>query len=207
MKRLELILLAGLLGAILYANVSSVSQTVDRLQADVLRLHILANSDSEEDQTLKLAVRDRLLSCSEEIFGDAETMEEVREAARQGLDRIRELARQVVREQGFTYDVQAELVEMPFDERVYEDLTMPAGEYETLRITIGEAEGHNWWCVMYPPLCIPAAQSVQSDTEEAEAAFDREEYDMLTKPCRYRARLWCAERFSRLWDSVRKNIG
>ena len=157
MKRLELILLAGLLGAILYANVSSVSQTVDRLQADVLRLHILANSDSEEDQTLKLAVRDRLLSCSEEIFGDAETMEEVREAARQGLDRIRELARQVVREQGFTYDVQAELVEMPFDERVYEDLTMPAGEYETLRITIGEAEGHNWWCVMYPPLCIPAA--------------------------------------------------
>ena len=79
MKRLELILLAGLLGAILYANVSSVSQTVDRLQADVLRLHILANSDSEEDQTLKLAVRDRLLSCSEEIFGDAETMEEVRE--------------------------------------------------------------------------------------------------------------------------------
>ena len=82
MKRLELILLAGLLGAILYANVSSVSQTVDRLQADVLRLHILANSDSEEDQTLKLAVRDRLLSCSEEIFGDTETMEEVREAVR-----------------------------------------------------------------------------------------------------------------------------
>lgn len=207
MKRLELILLAGLLGAVLYANVSSVSHTVDRLQAEVLRLHILANSDTEEDQTLKLAVRDRLLSCSEEVFGDAQTLEEAYAAARGKLERIREIAQQVVREQGFSYDVQAELVEMPFDERVYADLTMPAGEYEALRITIGAAEGHNWWCVMYPPLCIPAAESVQSDAAKAEAYFDRGEYDLLTNPRRYRARLKCAEVFSRLWDRVRKNAG
>lgn len=207
MKRLELILLAGLLGAVLYANVSSVSHTVDRLQAEVLRLHILANSDTEEDQTLKLAVRDRLLSCSEEVFGDAQTLEEAYAAARGKLERIREIAQQVVREQGFSYDVQAELVEMPFDERVYADLTMPAGEYEALRITIGAAEGHNWWCVMYPPLCIPAAESVQSDAAKAETYFDREEYDLLTNPRRYRARLKCAEVFSRLWDRVRKNAG
>ena len=162
MKRLELILLAGLLGAILYANVSSVSRTVDKLQAQVLRLHILANSDSEEDQALKLAVRDRLLSCSEELFGDAQTLEEAYDAAQSKLDRIREIARQVVQEQGFTYDVEAELVEMPFDERVYEDLTMPAGEYEALRITIGEAEGHNWWCVVFPPLCLSAAEAQET---------------------------------------------
>lgn len=205
MKRLELILLAGLLGAILYANVSSVSRTVDKLQAQVLRLHILANSDSEEDQALKLAVRDRLLSCSEELFGDAQTLEEAYDAAQSKLERIREIARQVVQEQGFTYDVEAELVEMPFDERVYEDLTMPAGEYEALRITIGEAEGHNWWCVMYPPLCIPAAESVRSDADQAEAYFDQGEYDLLTNPRRYRARLKCAEVFSRLWDRIRES--
>ena len=109
----------------------------------------------------------------------------------------------VSEEQGFTYDVEAELVEMPFDERVYEDLTMPAGVYEALRITIGEAEGHNWWCVMYPPLCIPAAESVRSDADQAEAYFDQGEYDLLTNPRRYRARLKCAEVFSRLWDRIR----
>ena len=111
----------------------------------------------------------------------------------------------MVQEQGFTYDVEAELVEMPFDERVYEDLTMPAGEYEALRITIGEAEGHNWWCVMYPPLCIPAAESVRSDADQAEAYFDQGEYDLLTNPRRYRARLKCAEVFSRLWDRIRES--
>ncbi len=77
--------------------------------------------------------------------------------------------------------------------------------YEALRITIGEAEGHNWWCVMYPPLCIPAAESVRSDADQAEAYFDQGEYDLLTNPRRYRARLKCAEVFSRLWDRIRES--
>ncbi len=202
MKRLDRILLLGLAGALLYANTVQLSDTVQQLQDDVLRLHILANSDSEEDQALKLAVRDRLLAAGETLFGDGKDPAALAEAARSSLDQVEAIAADVVAEWGFAYPVHAEFVEMPFDERVYETLTMPAGVYEALRVTIGEAAGHNWWCVMYPPLCIPAAEEVSADPETAEAYFSDAEYDLLTNPQRYRARFKCVEWYHSLRDTL-----
>ena len=135
---------------------------------------------------------------SESLFGEAVSLDAVTDAAQSGLTRIREIAGEVIRESGFDYDVEAALVTMPFDEREYGDITMPAGTYDAVRVTIGEAAGHNWWCVMYPPLCIPAASGVTGDPEAAEDYFSEEEYDVMTNPKRYEARFKCVE----LWDKL-----
>ena len=104
------------------------------------------------------------------------------------LHEMETIAQQVVQEQGYSYPVKAELVTMPFTERTYEDLTMPAGTYEAIRITIGAAAGKNWWCVMYPPLCIPVAEDVAVQDEQAKAYFSDAEQDVLYHPERYRVK-------------------
>lgn len=96
-------------------------------------------------------------------------------------------------DEGYSYAVKAQLVEMPFDDRTYGEWTMPAGDYEALRITIGEAAGQNWWCVMYPSLCVPNACEVTADEETAQEAFGKSEQDMLQHHERYAVKLKCVE--------------
>ncbi len=130
--------------------------TIDSFSAfqseDVLRLHILANSDREEDQLLKLAVRDRILSETGSLFLTAENAADARTAAVENREAVETAARTVLREQGSSAPVRAEVVRMFFDTRVYDGFTMPAGWYDAVRVIIGEGKGHNWWCVLYPPL-------------------------------------------------------
>lgn len=204
MKKTDIILLTGLIGAILYSNFAQVGSVVSNLENDVLRMHILANSDSEEDQRLKLKVRDRLLECSDEIFGGCETLEDMESTAGSRLDYINGIVLQVIEENGFDYGAQTNLVNMDFDSRVYGNITMPAGNYEALRVTIGEAEGHNWWCVMYPPLCIPAAETVESDDETAKDYFSKEELDLMENPDDYQVKLKCVEVFKGLKSKIKK---
>ena len=113
------------------------------------------------------------------------------------LHEMETIAQQVVQEQGYSYPVKAELVTMPFTERTYEDLTMPAGTYEAIRITIGAAAGQNWWCVTYPPLCIPVAEDVAVQDEQAKAYFSDAEQDVLYHPERYRIKWKLAEWFKK----------
>lgn len=204
MKRMDKIFLFGLVAAICWNNLSSFSATVDNLQQEVLRLHILANSDSAEDQALKLQVRDRLLDCSAELFGDAQTREEIKAKAQASLDRMEEIAAEVISAAGKSYTAQAELTEMAFDARTYDEITMPAGVYDAVRITIGEAEGKNWWCVMYPPLCIPAAESVSTDEDTEKAYFSDAEQKILEHPARYRVRFKCVEAYHWLRKKIAK---
>lgn len=166
---------------------------LDDLRSSVLRLHILANSDDDEDQRLKLCVRDALLEHGDEIFGDADDLESAEAAANKAMPRIIAIAEETLHEQGCTLPVTAELTDMTFDERVYGNITMPAGEYRALRIGIGSAEGHNWWCVMYPPLCIPAAEDVSVRDEKE--YFDEDELDIVYHPKKYRVRF-------ALWDKI-----
>ena len=98
-----------------------------------------------------------------------------------------------MREEGYDYPVQAKLVNMSFDDRTYGDLTMPAGEYDALRITIGKAEGQNWWCVMYPALCVPNAWSADGDRQTEQTSFDEAQQDLLEHPEQYRVKLKCVE--------------
>lgn len=204
MKKTDIILLTGLIGAILYSNFAQVGSVVSDLESDVLRMHILANSDSEEDQQLKIKVRDKLLDCSDEIFGECETLEDMENAAKSKLDYINNIVVQVIEENGFDYGAQTNLVNMDFDNRVYGDITMPAGNYEALRVTIGEAKGHNWWCVMYPPLCLPAAEAVESDNDAAKDYFSKEELDLMENPGDYQVKLKCVEVFKGLKNKIRK---
>ena len=131
----------------------------ENISAKVLRLHIIANSDSCEDQNLKLKVRDRVLKDFGGEFSEAENLVTAEKITKENLDLVKSLAQDEIFKNGYNYPVEAHLVRMKFDTRSYENVTLPAGYYDALRITIGEGEGKNWWCVMFPPMCLPAAQS------------------------------------------------
>ena len=132
-------------------------EAADTVRSEVLRLHILANSDSEEDQNLKLKVRDRLLAESESWFAEHEDKRSAEVALQGKLKKIAALAEQEIISCGYEYPVSVSLCRSDFSTRQYENFTLPAGEYDTLRISIGAGEGKNWWCVIFPGLCIPSA--------------------------------------------------
>lgn len=119
----------------------------------VFRLHVIANSDSQEDQDLKYVVRDNLLSYMNEICKNTTNKEEAIKIAKQHENDFKQIALQTIREQGFSYDVNVRIGNFEFPTKHYGDISLPAGFYDALRVEIGEAKGQNWWCVMFPPLC------------------------------------------------------
>ena len=201
MKKIDIALLIGLIVAIFLSNFNAFAKDYDDLRTDVVRLHILANSDSEEDQALKLKVRDAVLANSSVLFEDDLTYYETEKRIFNHLDEIQRIAESVIKGNGYTYAVQCALVNMEFDERVYEDFTMPAGNYDALRITIGAAEGHNWWCVMYPPLCLPAAEKPEKYTE----VFTAEEIKILQNPQNFKIEFKCVELYKKLKQWLKEN--
>ncbi len=199
-RKYELIAAAGLVLAILISNTVGFVRdglALDRLRGSVLRLHILAESDSERDQTLKLYVRDALLESG--ILGEADSLAEAEAIAADRLPDIERIAETVLRANGCELPVEAELADTEFDVRTYGDITMPAGTYRALRVKIGSARGHNWWCVMYPSLCVPAAFDVTDNKQEELGRFDGEELDILYEPQKYEVRF-------AIWDKI-KEIG
>jgi len=150
-------MLIGTCLTLLTASFSAFAERSGQAQSEVLRLHILPHSDSEQDQALKEQLRGFIIADTENRFAGAETLSEAMRLAEIHLPEIQKNAEAFIREQGYDYAVNAELVNMYFTTRVYENITMPAGNYAALRITIGAGEGSNWWCVVFPPLCLPAA--------------------------------------------------
>ena len=144
---------------------------------NTFRLHILANSDSDADQALKLKVRDKVLSYTAELFRDAPDKETSMQAVGQHLREIAEVACDEVRANGYDYPVKAGITRMYFSTRHYDGYTLPAGMYDALRLSIGKAEGHNWWCVMYPSLCLSSATERE---ERAKKVYSEEEYHEVT---------------------------
>ena len=119
----------------------------------VFRLHVIANSDSQEDQNLKYIVRDNLLSYMNEICANVSSKEEAIEIAKQNETGFKQIAIQTIQEQDYSYDVNVRIGNFEFPTKQYGDISLPAGYYDALRVEIGEAKGQNWWCVMFPPLC------------------------------------------------------
>lgn len=190
MKKFELAMLIGMVVAVFSAGFCGFAEEYVGITDTVFRLHILANSDSEEDQQLKLKVRDAVLEECSYIFENCSNAEESAEAAEKNIDFIKATAEKVIAENGKKYDVECEVTEMYFDKRVYDSITMPAGEYTALRVTIGEAEGKNWWCVMFPPLCIPVATG---EIEDYDDVFTAEEIEMLNNPEKYECKFYILE--------------
>lgn len=190
MKKFELAMLIGMVVAVFSAGFCGFAEEYVGITDTVFRLHILANSDSEEDQQLKLKVRDAVLEECSYIFENCSNAEESAEAAEKNIDFIKATAEKVIAENGKKYDVECEVTEMYFDKRVYDSITMPSGEYTALRVTIGEAEGKNWWCVMFPPLCIPVATG---EIEDYDDVFTAEEIEMLNNPEKYECKFYILE--------------
>lgn len=143
--------------AVLLIVVSISKPIIDRsesISTKVFRLHILANSDSDFDQELKLSVKDAILENSAKLFQSSSTLSQAIESAQSNIDTFRNIAKSVIEENGYTYNVDVTIDKEYFDTRYYDSFIMPAGMYNTLKIVIGEGKGHNWWCVMYPSVCI-----------------------------------------------------
>ncbi len=181
---------ACLTGYILYDRAAFVEAKTKELQKgiaqEVFRFHVLADSDSDEDQAVKLKVRDAVLSYMKESMGNSKedvSAEKTKRWAGENLDRIEEISNEILSEEGFDYHAEAEVASCYFPEKRYGDVTFPEGEYEALRIRLGEAKGHNWWCVLYPNLCfIDTACAVVSEEgkEELEGVLEDDEYEMIT---------------------------
>lgn len=156
-KLWEKALAAGMILAMLFSFTGFAGQCSD-LSGRVLRLHILANSDSHEDQALKLKVRDRILKESAGLLDGVTTLSEAEERVQNKIPQLEQAASEEIHRQGYSYPVSMELSPSFFNTRVYGKITLPAGTYNALQVRIGTAKGHNWWCVLFPALCLPAAQ-------------------------------------------------
>ena len=130
----------------------------DGISNKILRLHIMANSNSVEDQSLKLKVRDKILEVFSSELKGFQNLEVAKRNLESNLEEIKRVAQEEVYKEGYNYKVNAEVVNMYFSIRKYQENTLPSGFYDALRITIGEGKGKNWWCVMFPPMCLPAAE-------------------------------------------------
>ena len=154
----------------------------EKIYESVVRLHVLANSDSEEDQSLKLKVRDAIVAYTSPKVIDSASREEAIEILQNELDEIEKIAEQVVKEQGYDYEVEVTLTLEDYPTRNYESMSFPSGQYVSLRVLIGEAKGQNWWCVLFPPLCLSAA-SEKAENEEAFIAvgLNSDQYKIITE--------------------------
>lgn len=168
-KNIELGVLFGLVCAIVL-SFSAFEVRCDELRQNVLRLHIVANSDSEADQNLKLAVRDEILKNSTDIFKNCGDVTTACEVAETQLDNISAIANSVIKENGFNYSADVSVGDRYFDTREYDDFTLPAGTYKSLIVDLGDAKGKNWWCVVFPCVCVPNADAELSDAVTEAAA-------------------------------------
>ena len=166
-----------------------------QLPRDVVRLHVVANSNGAEDQAVKLLVRDAVLEEAARWYQGAGSMEEASSQLCTHLQSIAGAARQVLGEQGVGYSATAQMTEMYFPTRDYGDFRLPAGRYRTLRVTLGEGAGKNWWCVVFPSLCLPAATQ-----EEALLTLPEGERQVVKGGQDVQVKLKAVE----LWESLRE---
>ncbi len=158
----------------------------EELRENILRLHILANSDSDKDQMIKLKVRDKLLEASNGLYENLEDKEDAKHITEKNIEFLKSEAEEVVKQCGEDYSVDISVGKAYFSTREYKDFTLPAGEYDAVRVLIGEAKGKNWWCIMFPSLCIPSASDNNSldkavDEKSAEIAENAPKYKMEFK--------------------------
>lgn len=203
MKRFISVILVFLLG-IFAVRVADTAQALHDVENSVLRLHILAASDSSADQTNKLLVRDALLAQSAIWSQQCSDRGEMEETLAANLPMIEQIAEQTLRENACDDSVTATICKMGFPQRQYGDITLPAGEYDALRLVIGEGEGQNWWCVMYPSICVQTA-STPTDAMPSEVMDELLNDDacaLVTDTESYEVRLKCVELFRAIADWI-----
>ena len=169
---------------ILISAISYVDAVSNNIADSVFRLHVIANSNSKEDQELKLKVRDELLSYMNIISKDSTSKQEAMQIANEHKEEFTQIAEKVIKENGYNYTVNVQIGKADFPTKYYGDITLPAGTYDALKVQIGEAKGQNWWCVMFPPLCfVDVSTGIVPDNskQELKQSLDNEEYDLISK--------------------------
>ena len=170
----------------LYITVSAISYTnavCTNIADSVFRLHVIANSDSDEDQNLKYIVRDKILEYMKTLTESATSKSEIIKIASTHINDFEKIAQNTVYENGFNYNISVEIGNFDFPTKTYGDVSFPPGFYDALRIKIGDAKGQNWWCVMFPPLCFIDVSSgvVPDDSKEIlESELPDEEYTLIS---------------------------
>lgn len=165
------------------------SEMQGELAEQVFRFHVLANSDSGEDQALKMKVKEAIIAYMKQELPQSDSVETTKKWARENLVQIEQVAAEIIAEEGYEYSVKAEVTICDFPDKTYGDITFPAGEYEALRIEIGQAKGQNWWCVLYPNLCfIDAVHAVvpEKGKDELKEVLEEDTYEMVTTTTRFK---------------------
>lgn len=152
------------------------------LANEILRFHIRANSDSDADQNLKLKIKDKIVEYMNTLLVDSQCIEQTKSIINQNMDAINEYAKQIMNDLGYNYPIKTYIGKEVFPVKTYGDICLPSGEYEALIIEIGEAEGKNWWCIMFPPLCfIDATTGVvpEESKQQLQSVLTDEEYESI----------------------------
>lgn len=177
-------------------NVTVQAKTQEHLAGEVLRFHVLANSDSKEDQNLKMKVKEAVVADLEKKLPEDLDAEGTREWMRRHTDEMERLGREIVKKEGFDYPVSAAVTTCYFPRKSYGDVTFPAGNYTALRIELGAAEGQNWWCVLYPGLCfLDAVNAVvpEEGKEQLKQVLTEEEYEWITADTTFKVKWYLPE--------------
>lgn len=168
---------------VLVTATSYANSIFNDLSTNIFRLHIIANSDSSEDQLLKLKVRDSIINYMKIATKNANSKEEIINFCKNNLDELKNIAIQVIKENGYEYDVNIEIGNFYFPTKDYANISLPAGNYDALRIKIGNATGKNWWCSLFPPLCFVDISSGVLEDEDSKVLkenLNSEEYSLIT---------------------------
>lgn len=190
------VLITGMVGW--RVNLTAQAKLQEHLADEVLRFHILANSDSDEDQELKMDVKAQVLAFLKDSVPEGLSVEETEEWMRRNTDKLEEVSQDTVLSGGKDYPVSAAVTTCYFPEKTYGDVTFPAGNYKALRIEIGAAKGHNWWCVLYPNLCFTDATNAvvpEEGKEELKNVLTEEEYSQVTAQSDFKIKWYFLEQF------------
>lgn len=195
--RIEISLLVALIicGVL---NINAFSQQCESIREKMLRMHVVANSDSEEDQQLKLKVRDAVLSAGKEIFDGSITSSEAQEKITPHIDYLENVALDTIKNEGFDYGVEIKVENEYFNTRTYDNIvTLPAGYYNAIKVIIGEGKGQNWWCVMFPPMCLPTAVAEC----EISDVLTEDETEIVTETEKYKFKFKIVEFFEEIFNN------
>lgn len=180
-------------------SITAFAHSCEVINESVLRMHVIANSDSEEDQALKLKVRDAVLQAGADVFDGSVTAQEAERKIRPRIDDLTRVAQETIAAEGFNYPVQVSVSQEYFNTRTYNgDVTLPAGIYHAVKVVIGSGEGQNWWCVMFPPLCLPAAEN----RAELDAVLSGDEVKVVESIPEYEPRFKIVEWINQLKERL-----
>ena len=195
--RIEISLLVALIicGVL---NINAFSQQCESIREKMLRMHVIAISDSEEAQQLKLKVRDAVLLAGEKVFDGSITATEAKEKITPHIDYLENVALDTIKNEGFDYGVEITVENEYFNTRTYDNIvTLPAGYYNAIKVIIGEGKGQNWWCVMFPPMCLPTAVAEC----EISDVLTEDETEIVTETEKYKFKFKIVEFFEEIFNN------